>query len=116
MSLKPVKLFGVLLFILAVGFWTFGLSFKFNLIPDKFNGNLDGWLISAPTHALAIEWIRVNFGIGIAISPKRGFEFKWYVYFYNGKELLGEIKFAFFNSPQEATEAALLYTLKNLIK
>lgn len=72
--------------------------------------------ISKPTHTLAIEWIRVNFGIWIGVSQD------WT----NGK-LLGyestietvdgetTINLETVNTPQEATEAALLYALTKLI-
>lgn len=82
-----------------------------------------------PIHALAIEWIRVNFGIHVQtykpfhknywVVDKIPVEFRveghedspsW------GKPMsYGTLK-GKFNSPQEATEAALLYVLKNLIQ
>lgn len=70
---------------------------------------------SAPTHALAIEWIRVNKNIFIALIPV------WnnvaYSYQYQVKDLSNgnQIEYSAFNSPQEANEAALLYVLKNLV-
>lgn len=118
----------------------------------NYNGTDDDKYISysRPTHALAVKWVRENFGIHISIQPV------WYnkhsniAYFYLAFEnpekevtnhddrftvilegsyqdvkgnyvndekydkLLFETGFAFCSS-QEATEAALLYTLKNLI-
>jgi len=85
--------------------------------------NLKGELsIPRPTHALAIEWIRVNFGIMIWIdililSSSHGWA--WNVLAYKeGKCICNKQQQA--NSvnmtPQEATEAALLYVLTNLIK
>lgn len=92
------------------------------------NKHLPSHEYSRPTHALAIEWIRVNFGICITVYPHAR---KWcgiledisekgwirengsermmpkYISDYDGKEE---------NSLQEAIEAALLYTLQNLIK
>lgn len=69
---------------------------------------------SSPTHSLAIKWIRENFGIWIynEIASMNSFRPKAY-------ELEGD-KFGIWEgfkyaSPQEATEAALLHTLKNLI-
>ena len=69
---------------------------------------------SRPTHSLAIKWIRENF--------------KYNIYTYtNGKiwhpcvqHLFGDIavlsgKIGIYNTSEEATEAALLYTLQNLI-
>lgn|SRR5574343_11987 len=69
------------------------------------------------THSLAIEWIRVNFGIWISIIQNEyedKFQYtlvkkensSWYIVD-NGK---------LFNTPQQATEAALLFTLQNLIQ
>lgn len=70
--------------------------------------------VSCPTHALAIKWIRENFG--------------YHIYTYtNGKiwypciqHLFGDIavlsgKIGIYNTSEEAIEAALLYTLQNLI-
>lgn len=82
-------------------------------------------LIPQPTHALAIEWIRVNFGIWIPINPKRekvdGVNEMWYdaeVWKLEPNEIKGygwaELCEPW-ETPQEATEAALLYTLQNLI-
>lgn len=70
-----------------------------------------------PTHALVIEWLRVNFGIWIVIN----FANKTQWYFdcnkvnTSGKEKRLYSSNYLFVSPQEATEAALLYTLINLI-
>ena len=73
--------------------------------------------VVASTHALAIEWIRVNFGIWISIIQNEyedKFQYtlvkkennSWYIVD-NGK---------LFNTPQQATEAALLFTLQNIIQ
>lgn len=80
-----------------------------------------GYGISRPTHSIVIEWIRINFGYFIQ-SLHRGdigeYTFKVSVL----KQPLLKIKKEphyiseqEFNSPQEATEAALLYTLTNLV-
>lgn len=87
-------------------------------------------LIQCPTHALAIKWIRENFGIHIYPTQvfahnesredylqSKGFT-PWITVTKNN--ILQEketppcmvIKY---NSPEEAVEAALLYTLNNLI-
>lgn len=70
-----------------------------------------------PNHALAIEWIRVNFGIWIEISIS--IENKWYFTLLNLESKRNAeiyiINDKIYNSPQEATEAALLYVLKELI-
>ena len=66
------------------------------------------------THALAIEWLRVNFGIWICanIVDKDG-----YFYSIDRSELdpLDSIYSDEFKTPQEATEAALKYVLEELI-
>ena len=63
------------------------------------------------THALAIEWIRVNFGIWITV----GYLGDGYNCTIQNKEGYTKKAMGNFNSPQEATEAALLYALQNLI-
>lgn len=84
--------------------------------------------ILCPTHALAIEWIRVNFGYWITIYVvRRDTVLEGTIYSYSPtiKKVPDELKqglvvdyfpYQLFNSPQEATEAALMYTLQNLIK
>lgn len=70
--------------------------------------------IYAPTHALAIEWIRVNFGIWISVFND-DVNFFWMGIILNTKERIRGDNGEEFNTPQEATEAALLYTLNKLI-
>lgn len=87
------------------------------------------------THALAIKWIRENFGINISILPfcisnidigdlKGHSKFfvridnRWNLDYSNdGKHIpyRDYISCWKFSSPEEATEAALLYILQNLI-
>lgn len=77
-------------------------------------------LIIRPTHALAIKWIRENFGIWILVD---WCESKWCYEIQDikraesiSRKMACHIKTELhFNSPEEATEAALLYTLNNLI-
>jgi hypothetical protein len=87
------------------------------MLADGRYENIDFFTL-APTHAVAIEWIRVNFGIHIFADFDLGWEGIIVVpvgYYENGKfPSLGEI--SKFDTPQESTEAALLYTLQNLIK
>lgn len=66
-------------------------------------------LCSAPTHAIAIKWIRENFGIYIETYMTRREKFSWLCNKHNSD-------IPVYSSPEEATEAALLYTLENLIK
>lgn len=75
------------------------------------NTELNGRGFSRPTHALAIEWIKVNFGFWIYVKliSDNNWLFDVSIDIFSFRAEKG------FSSPQEATEAALLYTLKNLI-
>jgi hypothetical protein len=74
--------------------------------------------LKAPTHALVIKWIRENFDMEIELHSWReqpvGDEVwkKAYQCFVNGDAMEAII----FKKTEEATEAALLYTLTKLIK
>lgn len=84
---------------------------------------------SRPTHSVASEWLRVNFGIHLSVSPT--FEFNdgrrdfmmlqgygyWITFAPNDKmdEDKGSYSLENYKTPQEATEAALEYVLNNLI-
>lgn len=88
------------------------------LLKHGFNVECD---TPVPTHAVAIEWIFMNFGVwiysrplvvdkkviwrGIYLSPDRNTE---------GSVTVNSS--LFFNSSQEATEAALRHVLENLTK
>lgn len=82
-------------------------------------------LISRPTYALAIKWIRENFGIDIEITTYRfygkyvGKKYKHLIYKTpdteeGESEVLQEENDS--DTHEQATEAALLFTLQNLIK
>lgn len=71
-------------------------------------------LILCPTQTIAIEWIRVNFRIWITVEPFDGNYFK-FVIFSDSVSSVKDLNLANHNTPQEATEAALLYVLTNLI-
>lgn len=74
--------------------------------------------------ALAVEWIRVNFGIHIWIASK-DVDGKDVLYIGNARNIpvkkdkkgfiIDPLPYNPKSTPQEATEAALLYTLQNLI-
>ena len=71
------------------------------------------------THALAIEWLRINFGIFISIEQEFRGTFWAQVHVKSDRiipkwDVVGSITNDF-NSPQEATEAALKYVLEELI-
>lgn len=86
---------------------------------NKSNGYFETF--SAPTHALAIKWIRKNFQFHIWYDCNQyGSKWKFYInrlefgdYINSNDEDVSE--YPFYDSPEEATEAALLYTLQNLI-
>ena len=80
-------------------------------IPHGFDGKEEE-RVYIPTHSLAIEWLRVNFGVCIYFKRITINDFN---VCYIGDNLCEIELSGLFNSPQEATEAALLYTLKNLI-
>jgi len=75
--------------------------------------------VLVPTHALAIKWIRENFAIELWVQPYNDEELSQILYEWRGfdvKDDWNDIEgYEYFHSPEEATEAALLYTLKNLI-
>lgn len=71
--------------------------------------------IAAPTHSVAVEWIRVNFWVDITANGVRyagDDKASYYSVNVNGNSVLYTERF---DTPQEAIEAALLYTLTNLI-
>lgn len=68
--------------------------------------------LHVPTHALAIEWIRTSHNIWISVdfySAGWSYIITWLDS--DCRQVKGD-----YDSPQAATEAALLYTLKELIK
>jgi len=74
--------------------------------------------ISRPTHALAIEWIRVNFNIFIHTTCDVGGEFIYTFTIYNvnfGEEQCLYSSRLLYESPQIATDSSLKYVLKELI-
>lgn len=86
---------------------------------SKPNGYLETF--SSPTHTLAIKWIRENFGIWIETQHDGTFnQFTFKLSKLNNKNIKTEPHYMHpfgkgFNSSEEATDAALLYVLKNLI-
>ena len=74
---------------------------------------------SRPTQALAIKWIRENFDIHLWIIPYDDNELSQTLYEWkciDKKDDWNDIEgYEYFHSSEEATEAALLHTLKNLI-
>ena len=84
---------------------------------DHNNPSYTKEMYSAPTHALAVKWIRDNFDIHITTArtyTNSEYNFFYQIYFLQKKEKI-LLQCTYFKSPEEATEAALLYTLKHLI-
>lgn len=76
------------------------------------------WIYSAPTHQMAMAWLREEKKIFIDIityPTSNNTQFRW-VGYDNGRLFSQEVgKPIYFNSYEEAVEASLLYVLKNLI-
>ncbi len=78
----------------------------------------------SPTHSVAIKWIRENFGICLHVE-KLFLTNKWYYRTYSSDKdkIEFELKviemdidnYIIYNSPEEATEAAILHVLKEII-
>jgi len=95
----------------------FGLCNVNILYKNSYPNNI----IEVPTHSLAIEWIRVNFGIWIQTlysytDSRDEYHYHYEIFYRNNRVRKFKASARYYNSPQEATEAALLYTLQNLIK
>lgn len=87
------------------------------MLVDEFehlmnDGSYYEYKFPSPTHALAIEWIRINLGQWIYVVPQTLLgKRKCDTYYHTivGDDITHS---DFYNSPAEATEAALLYILK----
>lgn len=99
-----------------------GFTIKCDSWYDK-EGNsnaeeLLGLILDKPTHSLAIKWIRENFGIHIytaAVTNQYYYKIQIISALGNSEQKIKGYS-GFCNTSEEATEAALLYTLQNLIK
>lgn len=95
-------------------------EFHYNQDPEQTlgwnNRRLPKSEYSRPTHALAIKWIRENFGIHISFHPPSHKMESWEYSIQTKIPSYFKSLNQHYKSPEEATEAALLYTLKNLIK
>lgn len=69
--------------------------------------------VLVPTHALAIKWIRENFGYYIGVLISTNTKYSYSIQMTDGEYM--QITSNDYDSPEESAEAALLYTLKNLI-
>lgn len=100
------------------------------LMDDEYhwNKNFFTYDVWQPTHALAIEWIRINFGIIVHSYPRTYSEevLMWSYsickhdkgYFVDGlefPEIQNPDQIPIWSNPNDSTEAALIYVLSNLI-
>jgi hypothetical protein len=98
-----------------------GLEFNISDIENDWNCNYlsKPYFTSAPSHALAIKWIRENFAIDISVHCDME-ERNFYCYTITIVKQMTFCRLEFnkgnFKDSERATEAALLYTLKNIIK
>lgn len=82
---------------------------------DVANTHEEKDLIAKPTLALAIKWIFINFGLMITIRAGIGSPLIFdYLITSKGRAVF-EVEDNFFDLVEEATQAAILYTLKRLI-
>ena len=76
-------------------------------------------LITIPTLQMAIKWIRESFSLYIDIELLSGPSFSWYIFLMNDpKYMMGcseDTTIHYYNSYEEACEAAIKYCLENLI-
>ena len=85
----------------------------------KWSDDLDPHEYSAPTHQMALKWLREMHGIFIAINND-DLDFNWQCYdlINRGNTLDPKIlseSYAGYKTYEEAVEAALKYSLENLI-
>ena len=90
----------------------------------NYNSHLSiGLTHSRPTIGEVLEWLYEKHGIWIVINPHKGeddlgkpfMEFDPEVWSFTNKCILHNTKLLYFNSPTEAYESAIEYTLNNLI-
>lgn len=105
----------------------YNMSEKYSgmLVTDIPNKNSDELVISRPTIQLAVNWIHENFGIWIYPEWQFGRK-KWLfnISCLNDKQKTIKIQEQYYNdlgeeeynSPQEAYQEAIKYTLENLVK
>jgi hypothetical protein len=88
------------------------------LMKNYIKENVEYGEWSRPTHALAIKWIRENFGIDISSHCDIG-DRNFYAYTLTRVKQMPFWRLIYnqgnYKTPEEAIEAALLYTLTNLI-
>lgn len=87
--------------------------------PNNTNWNNNEYYYSAPTHQMAMKWLRENYDLHIIVYPyKRGTSAKgWCCQVFLTYNLLGYDKYTneTCNSYEDAVGEALKYSLENLI-
>jgi len=101
--------------------WTDGVFTHNSLAEKRFNEGDVSYLKDTVTHQIVVEWLRVNHSIWIYTSSHEVDKWCYHI----GKTIAGKIspkvcENGFFglddyDTPQEATEAGILYVLNNLI-
>lgn len=79
---------------------------------------------SAPEVHQVVDWLYEKYGIWIVVNPHKGenylskpfMEFEPEVWSFSNECVFHNTKLLYYNSPIEAYEAAIIYTLNNLIK
>ena len=93
--------------------WTEGAFTHNSLAEHRFNQGDVSHLKDTVTHQIVVEWLRVNHGIWISVSldlsNTQSFDFEIQ------KEQWLHISQDYYDTPQEAMEAGILYVLNNLI-
>jgi hypothetical protein len=89
-------------------------------IAQPYNNDFvdEGFLCSAPTHQMAMAWLREEYDFHIIVYPwKANNKKKWVCKVYRTFNLLGCERYSneTLDSYEEAVEAALKYVLENLI-
>ena len=72
-------------------------------------------ICSAPTHQMAMQWLREVQYLWIDIDPLTNHKWTWSIWFMNDPNLKMEEASQVTSSYEEAVEAALKYSLENLI-
>lgn len=98
-------------------FYNEGSGWKFQ--SDSILKTGEGEWVNAPTQALALKWLRIKHNIHIWIAAVSGNKWYWKAQLLNAigndeEKVKSYSNFA--DTPEEAIEAAVVYTLKNLIK
>lgn len=92
--------------------------FNGSLVDYTMYGFCDGELLDCPSQSLALKWLREVHNIYINIltyTTGKNIQFRW-VGYDNGRLFSQEEgRTIYFESYEQAVEAALLYVLKNLI-